>query len=69
MLKGIQHNDNRIQGLDKVLFANGFYYFNKLYLKYNVKPFIVHANYLGTIELKISAFKENNLWYVADDLK
>lgn len=48
MLSKIKHNDNRMVGLDHILYASGKSYFHeKIHDKLNITPYIVHATYMA----------------------
>lgn len=65
ILKSNKFNDSRLVGLDPILFACGRVYFHLgLNKKWNVAPYIVHANYMIGLEVKINAFKAHNLWLI-----
>ena len=65
--KMIKSNDlnTKIAPLDHILFASGQVYFHeKINDKYNITPYMVHANYLTGETNKVNAFKSKNLWFI-----
>lgn len=65
LLSKIRHNDNRILPLDKLLFACGKAYFHtKTNQRFNIKPFIIHANSIVGVNKKISYLRSNGFWYL-----
>jgi len=62
ILRKINHDDNRMRGLDQLIIANGhIFFFSKLHLHFNI-----NANYIPTVAQKLQKLKENNLWYIKD---
>ena len=51
--------------LDKSLFSNGWNYFIlQMPQKLNIKPFIIHNNWIRGLSSKIHRFKEEHLWFL-----
>jgi hypothetical protein len=65
MLYVTKFNDTRLDTLDLMLYANGMIYFNdKLSQKLNIKPLVVHANYMVGRDSKIDSLKSKGFWYL-----
>jgi hypothetical protein len=58
-------NDQRVGGLDLLLYSSGNLYFKReLNDRWGIKPLVVHATYFSGRSAKIGAFKSKNLWNV-----
>ncbi len=65
LLDRIKHNDNRMGGLDHILYASGQSFFHeKIHNKLQIMPYVVHATYMVGKETKINSFKSRNLWFI-----
>ena len=53
------------RGLDKLLYANGLVYFRlQKNLQYDIKPLVVHVNYVQGSENKKKLLQSAGMWYL-----
>jgi len=65
ILERNKYNDKRVDMLDHLLISSGpFFFKEKLHLKFNISPMVVHTTYFLTLADKMNAFKENKFWYI-----
>ncbi len=56
---------NELEFLDPLLFTNGKVFFKlKLNEHFNLKPYTVHANFMIGKKNKMTALKNNNMWFI-----
>jgi len=65
ILERVNYYDKRIDVIGSFIVSSGLFYFiQKIHLKFNMTPMVVHTTLFYNLTDKIHALKKQNLWYV-----